>query len=154
VRLAEQLAQLARFDDARAQYTAAGIPLSEAASRLVRMAASEHWPADSVAMRRQLSAAAGILPSHEQANVGLVRFEIMMGSLERASTVLRTAASNGLDENVARAHAAWIRAARGDTIGARRILEAIPAGARTGDPRVIGTLALMRQQTGWNVPGR
>jgi len=100
-------------------------------------------------MRKLLSAAAGILPGFEQATVPLLRLEIMMGSLERASTLLRTAEANGLDENVARAHAAWIRAARGDTVGARRILGTIPAGIRSGDQRVVGTLELLGQHTGW-----
>jgi hypothetical protein len=147
---AEQLALCGRLDDARAQYAAAGVPLQQATSGLVGMAAREHWPADSVAIRKYLSAAAGILPGFEQATVPLLRLEIMTGSLERASSVLRTAEANGLDENVARVHAAWIRAALGDTTGARKILEAIPAGVRSGDPRVVGTLELLRQQTGWN----
>jgi len=149
VRFAEQLALCGRFDDARAQYAAAGLPLQEAANPLVERAARGHWPADSAVTRKLLSAAAGILPGFEPATVPLVRLEIMAGSLEAASAILRTAEANGIDQNVARAHAAWIRAARGDTVGARRILKTIPPGIRAGDQRVAGTLELLRRQTGW-----
>jgi len=59
VRFAEQLALCGRFDDARAQYAAAGLPLQEAANPLVERAARGHWPADSAITRKLLSAAAG-----------------------------------------------------------------------------------------------
>jgi hypothetical protein len=58
---------------------------------------------------------------------------------------LHQAESLGLDSNVVRAHAAWLCAARRDTQAARHEMESIPAAIRVSDPRVVGTLELMRR---------
>ncbi len=147
VRYADRLARSGRFDEARSQYDLAGLPLREAADLLVQQAAQAEQQGNRDEARTLLTAAAGILPGFEPALVPLVRLEIVTGSLDSASRRLAAAAANGLDVNLVRAHLAWIRAALGDSAGARRILATIPSAIRSGDPKVAATLELMRRRT-------
>jgi tetratricopeptide (TPR) repeat protein len=142
---ADQLARSKRGDEARAQYAAAGMSIDAAAAELVRRAEGEEARGNRRATVELLAAAVDLRPGFEPAVIPLVRAEILLGDLDAASRHLHQAESLGLDSNVVRAHAAWLCAARRDTQAARHEMESIPAAIRVSDPRVVGTLELMRR---------
>ena len=131
-------------EQAVTEFQRAGWTRQRAAAQLLRTAGAYEERANSEELHRYLVAAAELSPAYEPAVVGAIRFEIMSGNLEAAKSRLDAAARNGVDRYVVAAHRAWLLAASGDRAGAQRLLLSIPEQVRMRDPRVAGTIDLIR----------
>jgi tetratricopeptide (TPR) repeat protein len=124
-------------------YAAAGMSPSDAARRLVGLAQSEDRRGRPGVTVAQLHAACELDPGYEMAVIPYVRMQIEAGAYGEAVVWLEKARGAGLDENVYRAHAAWIAQKQGNSDVVARLLSGIPHEVLRSDPRVAGTLDLM-----------